>query len=42
MFCCAVRAVAIVVAMGLLSCSKKGTEPGGEQEVPMAFDPAVD
>lgn len=42
MFSCAVRAVAIVVAVGLLSCSKKGAEPEGEQEVPMAFAPAVD
>lgn len=34
--------VAAAMAVGLLSCSKKGTEPGGETEVPMAFAPTVD
>ena len=32
----------VAVAVGLLSCSKKGTEPGVEPEVPMAFAPTVD
>ena len=35
-------AVLIGTSLLLLSCSKKGTEPGEEQEVPMAFAPVVD
>ena len=40
----ALKALAIFVAVGLLSCSKKGTEPQGglESNVPMAFAPSVE
>ena len=39
---CVAMVMAAAMAVGLLSCSKKGTEPGGEPEVPMAFAPTVD
>ena len=40
-FGCTLKVVAVVMAVALGSCSKKGTEPGEEQEVPMAFAPSV-
>ncbi len=37
----ALRALIFILAVGLLSCSKKGTEPGEELEIPMVFAPSV-